>query len=113
MLALFVIAGRRAHHDGGGFLAVAGTALPFLIGWFVAAPALGAFHREAFVDYRPAGVRVLRSWIAGCGVALVIRSIVEHHPTPPSFALVALLFNGALLLLWRSAVVAIVRRALA
>jgi hypothetical protein len=45
----------------------------------------------------------LRTWIPGCFIGLIIRSIVEWHVTPITFVLIALIFNGVLLCAWHAA----------
>ena len=102
VILLFVVLGRQAHREAsGGASGMLTVAAPFLVGWFASAGALGAFRRGAFAGYRSAVVRVVRSWVAGCAVGLVIRSIVEHRIVPASFALVAFGVNLVLLLAWR------------
>ncbi|GAC1509087.1 MAG: hypothetical protein NVS2B16_06980 [Chloroflexota bacterium] len=110
VFALFVLGGHRAHHDSaGGVVEVLGVVLPFLLGWFAAAIALGAYRGDVLTEFRPAVVRVALAWCVGCVIALFIRSVMEQHVVPASFVVVAFVFNLVLLLLWRSTVVAVVR----
>ncbi len=79
---IFAAVGRNTHGEASGFAAIPQiiiTALPFAIGWFLVSPFVGVFRREIVAQ----------------------RIFVDHRTPPISFAIVVLLFNMALLLLWR------------
>ncbi len=104
VLALFAILGRNTHDEAIGLdaaRAVAGTAAPFLVGWLVASPLLGAL-RTATTATLPMMLRVvLASWIAAYPLAMLIRGIGLGRTSPLSFYIVA--FTVPLLFLcgWR------------
>lgn len=109
LLLAFAFIGRWSHHElnTGGLWGTLGTAVPFLLGWAVCAPLLGAYAPVAFRTYRSALVRVLVAWPAALVVGLVIRSVVQHEIPAFAFMLVALLFNLLTLSIWRTLVVAL------
>lgn len=91
---LFVTVGRRNHDEGDGVLDVFGTAAPFwgglLIGWMA---------WRAWRD--PLSLATgLRVWSVGVVCGLAIRAPIEGE-LPVSFAIVATLVLGFLLLGWR------------
>lgn len=101
----FAAIGRGSHGEATGFAAIPQvivTALPFLAGWFIVAPFVGAYRRELAASPRKMAGRTLLSWVCAWPAALALRGIFVDHTVPPiSFAIVALLFNAALLLIWR------------
>lgn len=104
--------GRASHGEAVASAAVrtVGTALPFLAGWFVAAAAWRAYAADTLHSYRAGLTRVVLTWITGAVIALAIRSFLEHRLVPATFAGIAFGFNLVLLLLWRTAVVAVGRK---
>lgn len=104
ILLLFAAIGRTAHHEGGAVVGTVEVALPFLIGWFAAAWAQGAYRVEAFSDVATSFTLTTRTWLAGGIIGLIIRSVVERHLAPFTFVLIALGFNLVLLCAWRTAV---------
>lgn len=109
---IFAAIGRASHGEavGSAALRTVGTALPFLVGWFVAALAWKAYAANALHSYRIGLARVAVTWITGAIIALTIRSFLEHRIIPASFAAIAIGFNMALLLLWRSVVITVGRK---
>lgn len=104
---VFATQGRSTHGETITVSTVIATAAPFLISWFVIAPFVGAFGRGGSIPTtRPAPLvqRAAISWIVAWAVALILRYVVFHGGITPPFAIVALLFNGVLLLTWRAAV---------
>lgn len=104
---IFAVIGRASHGEaiGSAALRTVGTALPFLVGWFVAALAWKAYAANTLHSYRAGLTRVAVAWITGAIIALAIRSLLEHRIVPATFAAIALGFNLVLLLLWRVAIV--------
>lgn len=99
---LFAAAGEGAHRDAGGLASTVKVAAPFAAGWFAAALPLGAFRAQAFRSHRFSLLSVARSWVAGCALAMTIRSAVEGHVMPPAFVAIAFAFNVVVLNLWRA-----------
>ncbi len=103
---VFAAIGRKTHQEATGLATlgqIAWTALPFALGWFVVAPFLGAFRRSQ--TERPAQMlpRTELAWLAAWPAALLLRwALSSDHQVPPSFALVILLANAALLGAWRT-----------
>ncbi len=103
-LALFAILGRNTHNEAVGFLAaraVAGTAAPFLIGWLVASPLLGALRVAATSTPLSIVRATLTSWVAAFTLAMLLRGLALGRTSPLSFYIVAFLFPLLLLLAWR------------
>lgn len=104
---VFATQGRSTHGETITAATVVATAAPFIISWFVIAPFVGAFgHRGAALSTRPAPLvqKAAVSWLVAWAVAILLRYAVFHGGITPAFAIVALLFNGVLLLGWRTAV---------
>ena len=105
MFLLFAALGRRTHGEASGPAALAQialTAVPFALGWFLVAPAVGAFRRARSNTVAHMLVTSELSWLLAWPAALVLRWILAvDHRVPLSFALVVLAVNGMLLGLWR------------
>lgn len=104
VLALFAILGRNTHDEAIGIDAVwgvAGTVAPFLVGWLVASPLLGAL-RAATTATLPMMLRiVLSSWIAAYPLAMLVRGIGLGRTSPLSFYIVAFTVPLLFLVAWR------------
>lgn len=102
---VFAAIGRGTHGEATGLAAIPQiiqTALPFLTGWFLVAPFVGAFRRDVAANPRKMLSRTLLSWVLAWPVAMAIRGIFVDHAVPQlSFALITLAFNTLFLLLWR------------
>lgn len=102
---IFAALGRNTHGETSGFAAIPQiivTALPFAAGWFLVSPFVGAFRRKVMAQPRAMAIRTALAWLLAWPVALLLRGIFVDHGIPPlSFALVVLLFNMLLLLVWR------------
>ena len=104
VLAVFVLLGRRTHHEDagvGGFLRVLA---PFLAG-LVVGWAVSRCWRAPL-----AWSRAVVVWLATIGVGMLLRVTVDGRDLPAAFVVVALLFVGAGLLGWRAGVRAAARR---
>ncbi len=84
------------------------VALPFMLGWFLVSPWMGAFRAELATKPRKMLARTALTWLIAWPVAMLIRWLVDYaggHTIPfsnfLSFAFIALAFNLGLLLLWR------------
>lgn len=105
-LMVFAAIGRGSHGEAAGLGAigeVAQTAAPFIIGWLIATPWLGAF-RPASTD---TPVKMLRttalSWCAAVVAGSLVRALFIGRFSPFSFYIVT--FIAALLIMcgWRGA----------
>ena len=105
-LALVFSAG-AVQHNGTAFLLAnpgywAATILPFLLGWLVAAPLLGAYSAGAAESAKAAIPLALRAWIVGDVVALGLRATPLFHGGVQLIFVAVTLVTGALgLAVWR------------
>jgi hypothetical protein len=78
------------------------TALPFAAAWFIVAPFAGAYRRELIARPRKMAQRTIIAWALSWPLAMAFRGIFVDHAVPPlSFAIVTLIFNMLILLVWR------------
>jgi len=96
------------HHNGLGFVAsnpgyLAGTIAPFVIGWVVAAPLLGAYSPGAAESAKAAVPLALRSWFLADAIALGIRATpFVGGGVQLTFVLISLGVGLVGLALWRT-----------
>src|SRR5690348_1255746 len=102
---IFAALGRNTHGEASGFAAIPQiiiTALPFAAGWFLVSPFVGAFRHKILTQPRAMVMRTALAWLLAWPFAMLLRGIFVDHGIPPlSFAIVVLLFNMLLLLIWR------------
>ena len=102
---IFAALGRNTHGEAAGLAAIPQifiTALPFAIGWFLVSPFVGAFRREIVAQPRAMAMRTALAWLLSWPVTMLLRGIFVDHGVPPlTFALIVLLFNMLLLVVWR------------
>jgi len=102
---IFAAIGRSSHGEATGLAAIpqiALTAAPFAAAWFIAAPFVGAYRRELTAQPRKMAIRTVLAWLLSWPVAMALRGIFVDHAVPPlSFALITLIFNTFILLIWR------------
>ena len=102
---IFAAIGRSSHGESvspSSILQILLTAAPFAAGWFIVAPFLGAFRRDITDNPRKMLTRTLLAWVCSWPVAMALRGIFVDHGVPPvSFALITLVFNTGILILWR------------
>ena len=102
---IFSAIGRGNHGEATGLAAIPQivvTALPFLAGWFLVAPFVGAFRQDVMANPRKMALRTLLSWVLAWPVAMALRGIFVDHGIPPlTFALITLVFNTLILQIWR------------
>ncbi len=102
---VFAAIGRSSHGEATGLAAIpqiALTAAPFAAAWFIVAPFAGAYRRELTAQPRKMAIRTVLAWLLSWPVAIALRGIFVDHAVPPiSFALITLIFNTFILLIWR------------
>lgn len=101
---LFAIIGRQSHDMPtgiDGFAAVFNAAAPFIIGWFLVAPWLGAFQPEAWQSAKSAILAVLKAIVPALIVSILVRALFEGGFSPIVFYLVAGSFMLVILVIWR------------
>ena len=94
---VFAVLGLRSLEDGitaGGILR---AAVPFQVGWLLVSFLMGKPGAGA-TDSR----QVARMWVPAWAVGLVLRTLLFDRSLATTFAVVSLLVNGVLLLVWRS-----------
>ncbi|WP_232702036.1 DUF3054 domain-containing protein [Halobacterium wangiae] len=87
----------------------AGVLVPFLVGWLVVAPLVGAYASEVLESTRSALVLGVASWLGTDFVGQVLRG-TDYFPgeADPVFFLVALLFGGLFVAVTRFATLVVV-----
>lgn len=106
---IFASLGASQHGKGFNLLQSVWIAVPFIAGWFLVSPFVGAFRADIATSPGKMLRRTALSWLASWPVAMLFRwLLVDRVTVPPitfgdflSFSLVALIFNTGLLLLWR------------
>ncbi|HLX58949.1 MAG TPA: DUF3054 domain-containing protein [Ktedonobacteraceae bacterium] len=102
---VFVIIGDTSHEKLNGLASIPHiilVALPFIVGWFIVSPFMGLFQRGIFTQPREMAIRTAIAWIPAWVIAMLLRGIFFDHGIPGSaFMVIALLFNLALLEIWR------------
>ena len=95
----FAVIGLSGHERQVSVAGMMRAGLPFLLAWLPFAWGLGLF-RPSWLTSK-AWQSVLIAWLPACGVGLLIRSLAFGQSFAPTFALVSLVTNGALLVGWR------------
>jgi DMSO/TMAO reductase YedYZ heme-binding membrane subunit len=106
---IFASLGSTQHGTGTNPLYFAWVAAPFLLGWFLTAPLLGAFKADLTIQPKKMLLRTILSWLAAWPVAMLLRwLLVDRLNQNPisfgsflSFAIVVFIVNMILLVLWR------------
>lgn len=102
-----VFAAGTVHHNGTGILLadplyVVGTILPFLLGWAIAGPLLGAYGPRAVASAHDSAVLAVRAWVLGAVIAVLLRaSPLFSGGASPVFFAVTLGTGAAGLAIWR------------
>lgn len=111
---VFAAIGRRSHGEEAGLAAalqVLTTAVPFLLGWFLVAPFIGAFRRDIQANPLKIARRTALAWLAAWPVAMLLRGLLVDHAIPSwTFWLVAFLSNTVFLQVWRVPYALIIKR---
>ncbi len=101
----FAAIGRNTHGEAVGLAAIPQiiqTAAPFAIAWFIVAPFVGVYRRDLVANPRKMAKRTVIACVLSWPVAMILRGIFVDHGIPPyTFALITLVFNTAILLIWR------------
>jgi hypothetical protein len=101
---IFAMLGLRSHEDGITVAGIVRAAAPFQAGWLFVNLALAR-------DASPSQSRqIARLWVPAWAIGLLLRTLLIDRTFAATFAVVALLVNGVLLMLWRSAVAPLVLR---
>lgn len=83
-------------------LYLAGVFAPFLIGWAIAAPVVGAYSPGAVESAKASVPLVVRSWIPTVVIALALRVVgVFHGGAALAFAVVVTVLGLVALGVWR------------
>lgn len=112
-LLIFAALGRASHGEEASLTAlaqVAETAAPFIIGWFVAAPLVGAYRAQVTGALQPMLARTWLSWLIAWPIGLGLRALIRQTTIPLSFALVTFVTVLAIMSLWRGAFALIAAR---
>ena len=104
VLVLFVLIGRRSHHEDAGVAGFLRVWWPFAAGLAVAWLATGLYRAPL-----PWG-RAVVAWLVTVGVGMALRIVVEGRGFEVAFTIVTLLFVGAGMLGWRAVVRAVQAR---
>lgn len=105
-LALVFSAGAVRHNGTEYLLSNPGywgaTIAPFLVGWLLVAPVLGAYSAGAAESAKAAIPLALRAWLVGGAVALALRATpFLHGGVQPVFVAVTLVSGALGLAAWR------------
>lgn len=109
LIGLFVLAGELSHYTVDFMLAnpgrILGTALPFYIGWVLAAPALGAYSRSARETPLRAALISGGAWIVAVLIGQGLRSTsVFPGDFAVTFLFVSIGVGLVLLVPWRAVI---------
>jgi hypothetical protein len=108
--AVFAVVGLRSHEDGLSAFSLLRVAVPFQAAWLVFATLLGLYMTPV-ARPREAWRRTLEAWLPAWLAGMLVRTFVSDRSFAPAFAVIALLFNGALLAGWRTALGLLLQRA--
>ncbi len=103
-ILIFAAVGRNSHSLAAGpaaFLDTFNTAAPFIIGWLLVAPWMGAFRPQAVANSRAAVRAVLISIVPALVAGALVRALLEGYFSAWTFYLVTLLFLSLFLIIWR------------
>ncbi len=95
-IAVFVVVGRRSHHEGHALRGFARVAAPFLIGLAVGWVIARAWKTPTSTS---TGLVI---WPITVAVGLLLRRLVFDNGTALPFIIVATIFTGLLLVGWRA-----------
>ena len=98
VLVVFVVIGRRSHHEDAGAAGFLRVWWPFVVGLAVAWLASGLYRAPL------SWTRAVVAWLLTVGVGMALRIAVEGRELKVAFTIVTLLFVGAGMLGWRAVV---------
>lgn len=106
VLLMFLTLG-TLRHSSVAFLAdqpayLLGVWAPFVIGWAVVAPLVGAYSAGAAETAKSSVPLVVRSWVPAAAVGLVLRAVAFRGGAAPAFAVVVFVTGTVALGGWRA-----------
>ena len=97
---LFIVFG-KSEHGVTLWQSFIRTLLPFAIAWFSISPWLGSYRASTLYSFRKIAFKIPFTWIL-CGVfAVIARALITDSSFLITFAIVAILFQGLFLIIWR------------
>ncbi|MGH2448355.1 MAG: DUF3054 domain-containing protein [Chloroflexota bacterium] len=104
ILLIFAAAGRASHHEVGAEspAGIVATALPFLVGWAIAAWRLKPYEYQKLIVSGKSARAAAGTWLLAGVIGLFVRSLLEFQIVPLPFVVITLGFNGVLLVAWRA-----------
>jgi len=97
----FAAIGRSNHNEELDILSVLITALPFLMGWLVVSPLVGAYSRTATSSLSSVPFGILPALSVSTLLGLAGRWAIKGYQPPIVFAILAFVFPFVLISLWR------------
>jgi hypothetical protein len=104
VVVVFVLVGRRSHHEDAGLAGFLRVWWPFAVGVAVAWIVSGLYRAPL------AWGRAVAAWLLTVGVGMAVRVVAEDREFKVSFTIVTLLFVGTGMLGWRAVVRAVQAR---
>jgi hypothetical protein len=98
VLVVFVVVGRRSHHEDAGVAGFFRVWWPFAVALLVAWSVAGLWRAPL------AWGRVVAAWVITVGLGMTLRIVVEDREFKIAFLIVTLVFVGAGMLGWRAVV---------
>eukprot|EP00193_Tetraselmis_chui_P000217 CAMPEP_0177760792 /NCGR_PEP_ID=MMETSP0491_2-20121128/5458_1 /TAXON_ID=63592 /ORGANISM="Tetraselmis chuii, Strain PLY429" /LENGTH=216 /DNA_ID=CAMNT_0019276719 /DNA_START=74 /DNA_END=721 /DNA_ORIENTATION=- len=98
-LLAFATVGHVSHFHDFDAAAIAMAALPFWLGWFPVAAALGCYSTDVQTGKSGTGP-ALKGWAVGIPAGVVIRSLMKGYIPDKSFLIVGMLANLVFLVGW-------------
>lgn len=112
-ISIFVVVGEISHGVDpiAQWAFVLDATIPFLLGWLVAGPLLGAYSPWSLQDPLRAAAAVVPAWLVADAIGQLIRDTDAFHGSAdPVFYLVAAGVGGLLLIGWRLTVAGLAAR---
>jgi len=98
VLVVFVVVGRRSHHEDAGVAGFLRVWWPFALALVVAWSVAGLWRAPL------AWGRVVAAWLVTVGLGMTLRIVIEEREFKIAFLIVTLVFVGAGMLGWRAIV---------
>lgn len=103
-LVAWVVVGLESHHMSSNWLmSILRVVAPFIIGWFVVAPLVGAYRPTLFNQPGPFMRHSALAWLGSVCLGLLLRATVFGSGFVPTFALVTFIVTAVFVLGWRAA----------
>ncbi|MBO8171627.1 MAG: DUF3054 domain-containing protein [Bacillaceae bacterium] len=100
---IFSIAGRADHEMSLSLIDTLKTAMPFILGWFITAPLMGAYRPEAVENMPAAAKKAAATMVIATIVGLLLRALYLQRGVNILFGVITLGFNLVLMVIWRVA----------